>query len=398
MNYDLNYQVFCGKAPENIKPLVPFDEKICLFLSKLSELLLKDKNAKQYPDVITFAFFIRSSNIKRLKNEYETNTLRIGRGLVFHIAPSNVPINFAYSLISALLAGNHSIVKASSKFFPQIELVCQQMQLLLNGEFSDLNEYIHVISYPREQENITKELSSRCDARMIWGGDQTIATIRRHATKPRTIDIPFADRYSLLVVDAQTICDMNETELKKVAQGFYNDTYLSDQNACTSPKLIYWLGKTDVIEKAKLIFWKNVHDYVEPRYNLQDVVSVDKLTASYALAMQQSECKIVSSKDAFITRVQVATLTKGIEECTAPGGFFVEYSSETLEALAEIITPKYQTLSYVGGSSEAYCNYLKNAHALGIDRVVPVGNTMDFSLTWDGANLIEMLSRTVTKM
>jgi len=32
---------------------------------------------------------------------------------------------------------------------------------------------------------------------------------------------------------------------------------------------------------------------------------------------------------------------------------------------------------------------------VGIDRIVPIGATMDFSLIWDGRNLINTLSREV---
>ena len=32
----------------------------------------------------------------------------------------------------------------------------------------------------------------------------------------------------------------------------------------------------------------------------------------------------------------------------------------------------------------------------GIDRIAPVGHTMDFALTWDGNDLIRTLSRRIT--
>ena len=31
----------------------------------------------------------------------------------------------------------------------------------------------------------------------------------------------------------------------------------------------------------------------------------------------------------------------------------------------------------------------------GVDRVVPMGHTMDFDLTWDGYNLVNQLTRVV---
>ena len=48
----------------------------------------------------------------------------------------------------------------------------------------------------------------------------------------------------------------------RLAEEFYNDTYLSDQNACTSPRLVVWMGskKKEAKEKAKLIDNKEIKD------------------------------------------------------------------------------------------------------------------------------------------
>ena len=40
--------------------------------------------------------------------------------------------------------------------------------------------------------------------------------------------------------------------LNNLISGFYNDTYLSDQGACSSPQLILWYGKNFI--KAQNIF------------------------------------------------------------------------------------------------------------------------------------------------
>ena len=130
----------CGREPESgLRPLRPFAPEALDFLSALSAALLKDREAKAYPDVITFAYFCRKAHLARLQEEYAGQLDdRLGRGVVFHIAPSNVPINFAYSLTAALLSGNGSIVKASSRDFPQTRIVCRAMEKLLTEDFAPL--------------------------------------------------------------------------------------------------------------------------------------------------------------------------------------------------------------------------------------------------------------------
>ena len=73
---------------------------------------------------MTFAFFCRKANLIKLKNKfYETDLKRLGLGLVFHITPSNIPTNFAYSLLFGLINGNSNIIKVPSKEFPQISII-----------------------------------------------------------------------------------------------------------------------------------------------------------------------------------------------------------------------------------------------------------------------------------
>ena len=93
-----------------------FDEKIINYLNDLSKAIFSDSRSKQYPDVTTFAFFVERANIKSISKKYIKNAYRmIGHGIIFHIAPSNVPVNFAYSLVAGLLSGNINIVRVPSK-------------------------------------------------------------------------------------------------------------------------------------------------------------------------------------------------------------------------------------------------------------------------------------------
>ena len=40
---------------------------------------------------------------------------RLGRGLLFHVAPSNVPTMFVYTYVIAILAGNANIIRLSTR-------------------------------------------------------------------------------------------------------------------------------------------------------------------------------------------------------------------------------------------------------------------------------------------
>lgn len=400
MQQNFNDVTFLFPNSENIsdvvshKTFVPFDEIICNFLEEVSKIILQDAEAKTYSDVVTFGFFCRKASISSIKKNYVDKLEgRLGRGVTFHIAPSNVPINFAYSLVAGLLAGNRCIIRASSKDFPQTRIVCRDFNLVASEEkFSDIKNIFSVVMYGHNQE-ITSNLSLLSDVRIVWGGDNTIAEIRKSPLKSRAFEITFADRYSIAVFNAKYVLEQNE--LKNIAQGFYNDTYLYDQNACSSPRLIYWIGNEEDCEKAKEKFWSAIYDNLSDKYELAPILAVDKLTAQYKCAVELDDAEIQSGKDNLITRIKLSALPKNITNYTCAGGLYLEYNSESLDSLSAIITDKFQTLSYLGMNPEELRGFIIDNGLCGIDRIVPVGKTADFGFIWDGYDLIMQMSRVI---
>lgn len=374
------------------KPDIPFADNIIEFLNALSSAILKDRTCRLYPDVITFAFFCRKANIMSLKEKYSsTDDLRLGRGILFHIAPSNVPINFGYSLVAGLLAGNNNIVRVSSKQFPQVDLVIKHLQELMDcGQHDEVVKRIVLIRYDRNSD-ASAFFSSICNIRVIWGGDATIQTIRQNAIPARSFDVCFADRYSIAAINPDAIISASDADIKKLAESFYNDTYLFDQNACSAPHTIFWMN-SESLKEAKERFWTAVHDYTSPKYELQAVMSVDKLTAFYRQATSM-DIKKEDMPDNVVVRTELSELPKDIEDFRCACGYFSEYTINSLDEIAPIITTKYQSLGYYGFERDSLVEFVKYNRLQGLDRIVPIGETTAFSLTWDGYNLIEMFSR-----
>lgn len=372
------------------RPDMPFSEGVLSYLNALSSSVLSDPQSRQYPDVITFAFFCRKANLQHLAQEYGSQVLRLGRGLVFHIAPSNVPINFAYSLVAGLLAGNHNVVRLSSKPFTQVDILLRHMHAL-QVDYPLVSNRIAIVRYEHDS-NANEIFSADCHVRVIWGGDQTIQLIRQNALPARSFDICFADRYSLAVINADEL--VNEPDMDALALRFYNDTYLFDQNACSAPHLVVWLGKTDNVEKGKQMFWSALQQLVDKRYPLQDIQAVDKLTAMYrqAVVMDIKDQPVVNNR---LRRVDLLQMDSNIDDYRCAGGYFTEFTAQSIDEIAPIIKNKYQTLAYYGLDIDSLRAFVMRNKILGIDRIVPFGETTSFSLTWDGYNLIQTMSRIV---
>ena len=78
-----------------------------------------------------------------------------------------------------------------------------------------------------------------------------------------------------------------------------------------------------------------------------------------------------------------------------PGGYFYEYHAKNLDEIGKICSVDTQTISCFGIKDKEILSMVKRNHCMGVDRVVPVGDTMDFGLQWDGFDFIYSLTRVV---
>ena len=374
----------------NVPAKVPFDDSIVDFLNEVSRKLMGNRAAKAYSDVVTFAFWIRKSSVMRLKERFEKkdSALHLGKGVAFHIAPSNVPVNFAYSLVAGLLNGNANVVRVPSKDFPQVPIIAEAFNDVL-GQNEAICPYVQLVRYGRDKD-INDLFSSIADVRVVWGGNQTIEELRKSPLPPRSGEITFADRYSLAVIDSNSYLDIEDKD--RVAEDFYNDTFFSDQNACTSPRVIVWTG--DKIEEAKKVFWTTEHKLAEKKYTFQSIQGVNKLTSSYLIAVAEPGVKVEEHEDNLIVRVKVPEIMENLMDYRDNSGYFYEYDCKDILEIKDLCNDKRcQTIAYIGDSKAVLP--LIEAGVKGIDRVVPMGKTMDFDLIWDGYNLPALLTRTV---
>lgn len=390
-----NVDFFVGNSQNvteasKLKVLKPFDSLVVDFLNSLSKELMTDKQSRVFPDVVTLGFWLRKSSILLLKDRFIRNDNSVGRGVAFHIAPSNVPVNYAYSLFTGLICGNANIVRIPSKDFPQVSVINKAINKVLSEEkYEKLRPYITLVRYERDKK-INDYFSSICDVRIIWGGDDTIAELRKSAIAPRAKEITFADRYSLAVIDADAY--LREGNMERLALDFYNDTYLSDQNACTSPRVVVWLGQR--VSEARELFWKELFRLVESKYRFQTIQGVDKLSQLYISATQYGQVSRENGYNNLLYRVKVDKLSSELMKYRGNSGYFYEYSCHDITELKDLCNDTHcQTICLVGDNS--IVKPLIDLGVKGIDRVVPVGHTMDFDLLWDGYNLVEELTRKI---
>lgn len=372
----------------------PFDSLIIKFLNDLSKKLDAEKNSRKYPDIKALAFFCRERNIMRLKNKYGNEySIRYGLGLLFHITPSNIPTNFAYSLIFGLITGNSNVVKVPSKEFEEIKVICKCLNYILNlKKYKKVKEMISIVKYSNKDE-ITKKYSLICDGRLIWGGDNTILELKKYETKSKNIDIPFSDRYSIALINSYKFTKLPKYKKENLVRNFYNDTYVVDQNACSSPHVIFWFGKC--FSKANKEFWTLLDQHVKRKYDPPLISTVDNYSrlSSDFFKMKNIKSYQIFSKSLYVVTLNNIKSSMIIKK--SKWGFFYQTKLDKLENIKFVTNRKLQTLTYFGFEKKKLAQLLNENNFNGIDRVVPIGQALNINLIWDGYDIIKMLSREI---
>ena len=390
LNFVLGNMTTLEKMP-TLKALRAFSQEILVLLEAYAKLL--QSKAKRDPALISLAFWLRKSNLQRMKEKYGTSLdRRLGLGLSFHSTPSNMPLNFMYSMVAAALAGNACIVRLPRDDFEQTNLAVEVFKECLEG-FLSLKDYFLFVRYNSDPA-LNQFFSKNCDVRLIWGSDDTVLRFRQAPIPARAKDLVFANRYSLCVIDLKAL--QNLETFKTLAVDFYNDTYLNDQNACSSPVMVVWLNKDipqDKALKLKQAFWDQVK-LKASKYKIVANISAQKLTQAYAYLALHEGVKLFCDENV-IYRLVLNKLDQDFLEFKYHSGFFFEYECQDLTTLIPLFAKGCQTLSYFGIDKQDLVNLILQNGVRGVDHIVPLGHSLDFSLNWDGYDLIFELSRVV---
>ena len=389
----LSYDVLRGKKFET-KVAEPFNNLSIDFLVDFSSKLRKFKKINSFPDLIYLILWCSKNKNKNLAKYFNNNYLRLGRGIIFHICPSNVPTNFIYSFFFGLLSGNSNIVKIPTKNFKEKNIILSVVKSLFSKKkYINLKNTNCFVQYNNKDE-VTKKISSICDGRVIWGGNKTINDIRKMWIPERAIDLTFPDRYSLSVINLDKLKKEKIDQVKLLAKKFYYDGYMMNQLACNSPHFVFWVGKKN--KKLQNNFWHLLNKIVEKRFVFDDVHVVDKYTNLMENIIIQKDFNNIKMFKNNLYVIDPNNKTNQIEDIRGVNGTFFQKNINQINDLKQFITKKCQTVSYFGFTKDQLKYFLLNNNLLGIDRVVPVGKALEIDIIWDGYEIIKSLSRVIS--
>ena len=379
------------------KPVEVFDPSRVDFLADLSRQLLSDPKSRAMPDIAAFAYWCRPANLKRLRDQRTFDPqFRMGLGLTFHICPANVPVNFAFSMAFGLLSGNSCVLRLPSKESETSSILVGAIgSLLEKKQHQGLAGALTLLRFDRDDE-LNRFWMSVADGRIVWGGDTTVSTMRGYSCRPRSREVAFPDRYSLCALSPDAVLQMSDEALQQFCRDLFNDIYLMDQAACSSPQLLAWVGSQDQAEKAKTRLWPALVNQARARYQLMSVQVMDKFVQACRHAIENSHLQRIHRHENLLYRLELDIVSMNQDQTRGYFGTIHEVTVTSLDILAPIVNERYQTLTTIGIDQDQIRHMISHHGLRGIDRVVPVGRALDMDIVWDGYDIVSSLSRLIT--
>jgi hypothetical protein len=374
----------------------PFHPSIVNAAADLSRRLFRTPAARNYPELQALAFWMRPAELRRLACEFEAletaNRVPAPRGLVFHVPPRNVDTMFVYSWLLAALTGNQNVIRLSPQRSESTGLLLDLFRETLAAAEEPARSGTLVVSYGHEQEP-TDLLSALCDVRVIWGGDHTVAAIRRSPLPPRARDISFPDRYSLSAIHTESYLALSTQERDRLAEDFFADSFWFNQLACSSPRLVIWCGGGDEAAAASRdLFGRVAESQARRGYTPAAATTMQKFVFSCGAAIDLPihACR----RHGDITILTLASLD-GFRRDHPGGGLFFEAYVARLDDIAAVLQRKDQTLTWFGFPPDELRCFVRNFAARAVDRLVPIGQALQFNRFWDGYDLLQEFCRYV---
>jgi len=371
----------------------PFDASVQTFTAALSRALLGHPRFRELPELAALGYWLRPSAVRRLAGGRDTaGGIDVPRGVVFHVPPANVDTMFVYSWMLSALCGNANVVRVPTRRTPSTEILLDLLGTLLTRH-PDISASTSLLSYGHDAE-ITSVLSSSCDVRVLWGGDETVRRLRLAPLPPRATELTFPDRFSMSVLGAASLAEFSDADMATLGDAFANDVFWFDQGGCSSPRLVIWVGSEPQVKKASTRLYGAVADAVARR---GWSVALGLVLAKQAFAFDsilEDDLEQVRFHSNEITVLRLKTLS-ALRRQHPGGGAFFEHVVESVSDLVGDLEGRDQTLTYSGIDVDELAQLVVALNGEGIDRVVPVGQALSFSRYWDGHDLLRSFSRRV---
>lgn len=209
-------------------------------------------------------------------------------GVLGHVTSSNDALLPFFSSVEGLITGNINIIKPANN---AEKIVMKLVELICEIEH-ELSPYYYVLPLSSKEKEYLKTVFSFCDGIAVWGSDKAIDGVKSMVSSNTKI-IEWGHRISIAYFTKDGVT-------KKALEDLCVDICINDQQACSSPQIVYFdtNDRQELISYAEKLY--NALEIVSPQYIIGDIseLSTAEIT-SVTLLEKMSE--IMGDKKVFIS-------------------------------------------------------------------------------------------------
>ena len=362
------------------------------------------------PDVLrTFSFlgtpfllsFLRKNNLLRLARaalrgnleymdtfsrmpELDKNIMAHPRGIITHWIAGNVLNLGIISLVQGILTKNANVIKLPAKFgliAPTVFQLISNLEVktkkntIIAGK--DILNTVLFIYCPKEDTESQSKISLASDTRIIWGGEQAIASVMHLPKKIDCEDVVFGPRYSLAVIGKDALRQEN---LETIAFKLALDVSMFEQRACSSPHTVFVEtgGQISPLVFAQALargMQKAIKRLPKSKTSAAEAYSIVELRSEYLFSG-----KVFSSKGTEWTVVY--STEKGLASPRSSRVVFVRPVS-SIDKVIDHIDSSVQTIGLMAENKRTM-DFARKAIKRGGLRFTEIGKMNVYDYPWDG--------------
>lgn len=384
-------------------------EAIITLIDEYSKKISRDKELLREEGVAFLTFYLKKNNINKMvdlstgNKEYLNNFVDMGngkyikaqrKGLICHWIAGNVGTLGIYSLMQSLLCRNSNLIRVPKELISitlRLLKPLKEVEVNLDGvcyKGKDLLKAVSLIYFKSDNLNLNNEMSSIADARIFWGGEEALSSVKKLTQKTTCKDIVFGPKYSFAVMDKEAV---ESIELEKYLEKLAIDVITFNQKACSSPHVVFIekgiISLDEVCNRFAKVFDKISRKYPVRYIDQGAAAKIINKRGEYGLSLD----KMLYNSKCFNYTILVNN-SIALEEPIGYRTIFLKEVSNVFE-IRDLITPKIQTIGIAFNDKNKALSFTEEVTRRGVDRVIELGSMNIYDYPWDGMMVMHELLR-----
>jgi hypothetical protein len=309
------------------------------------------------------------------------------RGVIAQWIAGNIPTLAVFSFVLSALAKNVNLVRVPKESLPIVQRMLaalEETSVTTDGRTLTGRELLEGASFfyfPGQSRELHAALSLRADARVVWGGKETLATVLALPRHEHCEDIVFGPKFSFGLVDAPGRKRIGDDS--SLPRAIVRDVLLFDQTACSSPHILYVEGTLDEARAIGQILSEEFTRQTKrsPKRTIAEgtAAAILRLRTDYALTEERDVHASAGVDYTVLVDAEGPVLSDGVQSRT----LFVRAVTDLRDVVA-LVTPQVQTIGVLVDDASLASDLAERLAQRGVSRLVRFGLMNVYDQPWDG--------------